>query len=246
MNRFGMLWAIVVLFVCSSLVNGWTAEVVKTKQDQKGCNTCHKDFQSILPREHPPINNGASVSCLSCHLPKLDGKAESNKFSALLHRNHMKINTRQRCIVCHNSTGNKTFGIPDYDGSIGAPAATTMELLEKIFASWTESSYLDKRHGKQGVTCSSCHGKELPVADITVENERCLSCHGSYEKLAAKTVPKQFPDRNPHKNHFIQSDTACTICHNAHSASKVYCLDCHKNFQIKISGASNKTKGETP
>lgn len=241
MRRSQILWGIVALVVCGSLVSGWTAEVVKTKPDQKDCNTCHKDYQSILPRKHPPMDNVAPAPCRSCHLPKVDGKAEPNKFSALLHRSHMMTNAQQDCIACHDSEENKTFGIPGHDGSTGAPAATTMKLLKKIFASWTESSYLDERHGKRGVTCSSCHGKELLVEGITVENERCLLCHGSYEKLASKTIPKQFPDRNPHKNHFIQSDTACTICHNAHSASKVYCLDCHKNFKMKITGASNKT-----
>lgn len=241
-----ILWVIVIFVVCCLLVNGWTAEIVRTKPDQNGCNTCHKDFQSILPAKHPPMDNVASVPCQSCHLPKLDGKAEPNKFSALLHRSHMMINARQDCTACHNSEEGKTFGIPGCDGSIGAPVATTLELLKKIFTSWTESSYLDALHGKRGITCSSCHGKELPVADVTVENQRCLSCHGSYEKLAAQTAPKQFPDRNPHKNHFIQADTACTICHNAHGASKVYCLDCHKNFNMKIAGGSNKTKGGKP
>ena len=242
MKRSGLLWAIVVLVACSLPTSGWTAEAVKTKQDQKGCNACHKDFQPLLPRDHSPMNNVSSVPCLNCHPPKLDGKAVPNKFSALLHRRHLKINAQRRCIVCHNSEENKTFGIPSYDSSIGAPTATTMELLEKIFTSWAESAYLDERHGRRGVTCSSCHGKELPAEDISVENERCLSCHGSYEKLASQTVVKQFPDRNPHKNHFIQNDTACTICHNAHGASKVYCLDCHKNFKMKIPGASNEAK----
>ena len=242
MRRSQVLCVIVALVVCGSLVSGWTAEVVKTKPDQKSCNACHKDFQSILPRKHPPMDNLASAPCLSCHLPKLDGKAEPNKFSALLHRSHMMINAQQGCMACHNSKENETFGISGHECSTGAPTATTMKLLKKIFASWTESSYLDERHGKRGVTCSSCHGRELLVEGITVENERCLLCHGSYEKLASQTIPKQFPDRNPHKNHFIQSDTACTICHNAHSASKVYCLDCHKNFKMKIAGAPDEAK----
>ncbi|HBL25170.1 MAG TPA: hypothetical protein DDZ40_13815, partial [Deltaproteobacteria bacterium] len=41
-----------------------------------------------------------------------------------------------------------------------------------------------------------------------------------------------FPDRNPHKSHLGTID--CVVCHKAHQSSKAYCLDCHKNFNMKI------------
>lgn len=125
-------------------------------------------------------------------------------------------------------------GIPGHQSSIGVPADGTMALLKKIFSSWMESPHLDNIHRKQGASCSSCHGKELPLADATVENPRCIACHGSYEKLAAKTIPKQFVERNPHKNHFVHDDIECNLCHKAHDESKAYCLDCHQNFDMKI------------
>ena len=40
------------------------------------------------------------------------------------------------------------------------------------------------------------------------------------------------PDRNPHKSHL--GDIACTVCHHEHSPSKVYCLDCHARFDMKL------------
>lgn len=84
------------------------------------------------------------------------------------------------------------------------------------------------------VDCAGCHGKSTPKPDSTVENPRCLECHGPMEKLAKKSEPKNFPDRNPHKSHL--GDIACTVCHHEHSASAVYCLDCHRNFKMKIPG----------
>lgn len=88
------------------------------------------------------------------------------------------------------------------------------------------------------VTCKDCHGKAAPKLDSTVENPRCLECHGPMDKLAKKSEPKDFPDRNPHKSHL--GDIACTVCHHEHSASAVYCLDCHRNFKMKIPGGESK------
>jgi hypothetical protein len=84
------------------------------------------------------------------------------------------------------------------------------------------------------IDCASCHGKGIPESDSTVENQKCLECHGPMEKLAKKSEPKDFPDRNPHKSHL--GDIACTVCHHEHSPSAVYCLECHRNFKMKIPG----------
>lgn len=84
------------------------------------------------------------------------------------------------------------------------------------------------------IDCASCHGKGSPEPDSTVENPRCLECHGPMEELAKRSEPADFPDRNPHKSHL--GDIACTVCHHEHSPSSVYCLDCHRNFKMKIPG----------
>ncbi len=95
---------------------------------------------------------------------------------------------------------------------------------------------MDNLHAQRSIGCAGCHGKDLPKADDTVENDRCLTCHGPMEDLVKKTEPKDFKDRNPHKSHL--GDMACTVCHKAHTASKVYCLDCHKKFDMTIQGAA--------
>ncbi len=90
------------------------------------------------------------------------------------------------------------------------------------------------------VNCAGCHGKGTPQLDSTVENPRCLECHGTMEKLAKNSEPKDFPDRNPHKSHL--GDIACTVCHKEHGTSIVYCLDCHRNFNMKIPGGEANSK----
>jgi hypothetical protein len=94
-----------------------------------------------------------------------------------------------------------------------------MELLKEIFVSWAGSGHPDSLHAEAGFSCSQCHGKGLPTFDDTVENARCLACHGPMEELAKKTEPKEFKDRNPHKSHL--GDIACTVCHKAHMESTV-------------------------
>jgi mono/diheme cytochrome c family protein len=111
-------------------------------------------------------------------------------------------------------------------GSIAEAAKKTVK------AAAESSQFADTRHGKAGIDCARCHGKAAPKEGAEVENQRCLACHGPMETLAKKSEPKDFPDRNPHKSHL--GEINCTVCHSEHGASKVYCLDCHKKFQMKM------------
>jgi hypothetical protein len=121
---------------------------------------------------------------------------------------------------------------------MGKPSKKDMDLLKQIFNSWSSSAFLDALHAKKNVTCMGCHGNTLPISEATVENDRCLSCHGGLEQLAVKTSPLEFPDRNPHKSHL--GEIGCTVCHHAHRDPEVYCLGCHKTFQMKIPGGAIK------
>ena len=83
-----------------------------------------------------------------------------------------------------------------------------------------------ERHLARGAQCTSCHGTS---GDYTraVRKEACLTCHGSYEGVAARTA-KVKP--NPHDNHYGFSD--CSTCHHGHTASTLTCSGCHK-FNLK-------------
>ncbi len=202
------------------------------------CKGCHADFASVLPKGHPAVKGTGLAACSSCHAPDLEGKKPQNAYSVRMHRAHIPPKGKLECTACHTWVPGKSFGLIGRKGSFGKPDKEQMELLKEIFVSWAGSGYTDSLHAEAGIACSQCHGKGLPTFDDTVENAGCLKCHGPMEELAKKTEPKEFKDRNPHKSHL--GDIACTVCHKGHMESKVYCLDCHKNFQMKIQGAAKK------
>jgi hypothetical protein len=207
------------------------------KSTKATCKTCHADFTDVIPNGHPPVKGNDLKACTSSHSPDQTGKAEKNAFSARMHLAHVAPNGNEDCLACHTWKPGKSFGLNGIKGSFGAPKKEDVTMMKEIFSSWGGSKFMDNLHAKGSIGCAGCHGKGLPKADDTVENNRCLTCHGPMEKLVQKTEPKDFKDRNPHKSHL--GDMACTVCHKAHAASKVYCLDCHKKFDMKIKGAAN-------
>lgn len=211
----------------------------KSASKPGSCAGCHKDFKSVLPTNHPAVSGNNLSTCLACHQADPAGKPEANAFSARLHAAHENTRQQLECTVCHVWTPGKTFSLPGGKVSWGTPSEEDLALVKDAVHSWAGSSYMDSLHAQNNVTCTGCHGSSLPVMGDTVDNERCLSCHGSYAELAAKTVPKQFPDRNPHNSHL--GEIACTACHHAHTASETYCLGCHPKFQINsIPGGAKK------
>lgn len=211
----------------------------RTVSTKSSCINCHTDFTSVLRNGHPPVTGKEITACLVCHVPKITGKPELNAFSARIHRAHQCSKQNVDCVVCHTWQPARSFGLPKQNRTMGKPSKKDMDLLKQIFNSWSSSVFLDALHAKKNTTCTGCHGNFLPISEATVENGRCLSCHGGLEQLAAKTSPMQFPDRNPHKSHLGEID--CTVCHHAHRESEVYCLGCHKAFQMKIPGGAIKS-----
>jgi hypothetical protein len=106
------------------------------------------------------------------------------------------------------------------------------------------------------VTCLSCHDIDILrklyiLCDSTTIDEMktnmtnssmsiCLTCHGTYEDLAALTkdnketylVDSLGMSINPHNT--MQGEVECSVCHLVHSTTDIYnnalnfCYDCHK------------------
>lgn len=213
-----------------------TAKATKAPAQAKtSCKTCHADFSSLVPQGHPPVKGNELSSCTVCHQPGMPGTEKKNAFSARIHLGHLPPRGKIDCLTCHFWSAGKTFGLIGSKESWGAPGKEEMELLKEIYGSWAASAYTDNMHAKASVTCANCHGKEFPTFDVTVRNKKCLECHGPMDQLAKKTEPPEFKDRNPHQSHL--GEIECTVCHKAHKESKVYCLDCHKKFEMTIRGA---------
>jgi len=207
-------------------------EIGKAAEQQTSCTVCHADFSTKLPQTHPPVKGNTLSACLECHAAEDRGKAEPNKFAARLHLSHVKGKVKADCMVCHTWQPDKSFGLVGAKESYGAPSKEEMDLMKQMFTSAAESVYLDARHVSKDITCDGCHGKDLPKAGDTVENPKCLECHGPADKLIAKTAPKDFPDRNPHESHL--GEIGCTVCHAGHTESKIYCLECHPKFGMRF------------
>ena len=207
-------------------------------QASDGCAGCHADLSSVLPKGHPAVNGTGLASCLTCHSLGQAGEAKKNGFSTRIHVTHAGPQLHLECVACHSYVSGKSFGLIGQSISWGAPKDEDMAIIKEVFASWVNSSYTDHLHAEAMIDCAGCHGKEAPLLDTTVENSRCLACHGPQDQLAARSKPKDFPKRNPHDSHL--GEIACTVCHHAHAESKVYCLDCHRNFAMRIPGAGSK------
>lgn len=206
-------------------------EMGKAVEKHKSCSACHDDFTNILSAKHPPIKGNVLRVCMKCHAQEGEGMVKPNKFEARIHLGHLKNPMNADCLDCHTWKLNKSFGLAGTTVSYGAPSQQDMILIKEIFASAIESDYLDARHVAKDITCAACHGKDI-LGEGVVENTRCLGCHGPLEKLIAKTVPKVFPDRNPHKSHL--GAISCTVCHLGHGKSKAYCLECHPKFAMNL------------
>jgi hypothetical protein len=133
----------------------------------------------------------------------------------------------------------KQLRSPDYCASCHAVASQ--------YQSWKSSPFLAHTHAKLGLTCQSCHQRtlldgvrelastvtrsyQLPLKDHPVDPAACLTCHGSYKLLAARTQDLKGPDgfalgRNPHDSHW--GALQCGVCHKMHKPSVDFCSKCH-------------------
>jgi predicted CXXCH cytochrome family protein len=212
-----------------------TSAQTSSPRPPDACESCHADFSSALPKVHPAVKENGLGACLQCHSIGQAGEAKKNGFSTRIHLTHGGSKLHMDCKACHTYVPGKSFGLIGQNISLGAPKDDDMAAIKHEFTSWANSSYTDHLHAKAMIDCAGCHGKEMPLLGSTVENSRCLVCHGPQEQLAVKSAPKEFPERNPHRSHL--DEIPCALCHHAHAEAKVYCLDCHRNFNMTIPGA---------
>ncbi len=202
----------------------------KTPQ-QASCKGCHSDFKEILPQGHKPVKGDGIKACLPCHGVAGTTDTKADPFFNRLHKAHA---SEADCSLCHTYKPGKSFTVTGAKKSEGALARKDMELIRKNTLSSSSSGYLDSVHARKDLACRACHGKTLiPDDNETRENGRCITCHGSLEKLASKSADHI----NPHKSHL--GEISCTVCHHVHGASKPYCANCH-TFKMKIPGSGKE------
>lgn len=83
------------------------------------------------------------------------------------------------------------------------------------------------QHVANNMKCSACHDEEDPTKGAdAVATDTCLSCHGSYEKVAERTASLG-EDVNPHDSFHYDLQLDCITCHKSHSNSTNLCSSCH-------------------
>ncbi|MDR0769953.1 MAG: cytochrome c3 family protein [Burkholderiales bacterium] len=121
-------------------------------------------------------------------------------------------------------------------------AAEDAELVKKATTDVANPAHLAGIHAnKLKLDCKACH-RDNPIPNDTASkvNASCVTCHGGYDKMAETSKKKaQNPDINVHGSH-LGPEIGCTTCHQGHKESKAYCLYCHTNFDLPISGGAAK------
>jgi len=78
-------------------------------------------------------------------------------------------------------------------------------------------------HLLNDIGCRDCHDSKGAHQAITTA--QCLSCHGSYDEVAAKTAGS---DPDPHNSPHYGKEQDCDLCHHQHEASENFCSQCHE------------------
>ena len=82
---------------------------------------------------------------------------------------------------------------------------------------------LEHIHRLSGIGCVDCHQNNSSPEPVSTE--KCLSCHGSFHQVAARTADS---DPNPHNSLHYGIEVDCDLCHHQHCNSENFCSQCHE------------------
>lgn len=198
------------------------------------CSACHTHLSRLLPASHRSYNIATISSCLSCHGPGGNGKPLGEG----IHMAHLQksSDTMKNCLSCHvaDKLGEVTF--PGYPGM--KADKNGLATIFPFFESWMRSPYLDHDHMMNGIYCLGCHRNYVDQVEASETQERCIECHGDYERLMKLPTSSNY-DNNPHKTHY--PDLKCRVCHHGHKEFTDYCAQCHQ-FDYKSPSLNKKKK----
>jgi hypothetical protein len=217
------------------------APATDTKTQKTDCVDCHERSE-VLPAGHKAVKDTKIASCGGvCHKPQA-GTQTPNPIVSQLHRQH--VNDGVSCKSCHVLLPGDRFALVGAKTSLGTLSAEHYPLLQGAAKSWARGPNLAAAHGGQkNLSCGACHGQQLiPDDNETVVNASCVDCHGDFEKVAAQTRSKlRNPSVNPHSSH-MGPEIACTVCHQGHTESRAYCVNCHTNFVMPMPEATARAQ----
>ena len=233
MKKFSAL-IILALFCLMAAAPSLSAQTTSPRSAD-ACESCHADFSSVLPKEHQAVKEKGLSACLQCHSIGQAGEAKKNGFSTRIHLTHAGQKLHMECGAAHNMRPEefRPYWTKQFLGG------------RRKTATWPQSSRSSPPGQTPAIPTICTPRLWLTVRDATAK--RCLYrappsriaaawfAMVLEEQLAAKSAPKDFPERNPHRSHLDQ--IPCALCHHAHAEATVYCLDYHRNFNMTIPGA---------
>jgi len=201
---------------------------------QAVCSECHTDINDMLPEKHARVTGNNIEICFACHIPGGLNKAKFQPFCTRLHRAHNQPGNEAACTVCHNWVEGSGLTLPGTNHSYGSGTEAELVRNQKIFSSWAASPFLDALHASKYITCCGCHGSGAKFTARPTNWDRCKGCHPGYDSSADELSSQTPPKVDPHQSHV--DNLTCGVCHKAHAASSVYCLECHDDLNLSIPG----------
>ena len=126
------------------------------------CESCHADFSSVLPKEHPAVKENGLAACLQCHSIGQAGEAKKNGFSTRIHLTHGGPKLHMECTACHTYVAGKSFGLIGQSNSWG----------RRKTATWPQSSRSSTPGQTPAIPTICTPRLWLTVRDATAK--RCL------------------------------------------------------------------------
>lgn len=110
------------------------------------------------------------------------------------------------------------------------PAPKEVEPQIKITDELRKKYPIKPHHQKISLRCTDCHENQGndPEKFEFIDDEGCLSCHGSKEKIAKRTGYKDLFHTNPHNSYHDGPTLNCDECHHVHEPSVNMCIECHE------------------
>jgi cytochrome c nitrite reductase small subunit len=141
-------------------------------------------------------------------------------------------------------TGSSLAGL--YTVSRSPDYCRRCHVMEEYVLSWETPDLLAHRHYLAEIACQTCHPQTMtelvheivatvrgnyfvPLPELEISQQECLSCHGDYSDLARATAHL---DENPHASHLGEEE--CFQCHKMHrkSPGMKYCVTCHHTGEL--------------
>lgn len=183
------------------------------------CENCHENPATALSDDHIPQDT--FKDCFTCH----NSDGPGGKIGSKIHNTHLTAMgaSNESCLSCHKADEKGEVVINNHplvkiDSDFWSDFPSKME-------TWIHGGSLAHAHKNAKLGCNTCHAT-FDIEETDNLPQKCIECHGGYEKVAKLTEKPGKDHQNPHKHHYPALQ--CTECHATHDKFHDFCSDCHQ------------------